>query len=294
MFNIMGLTGRQRNTLEQFYTNKSIARNCLKTLNYFCPLTQYEALVEPSAGLGVFLDEIGVYQLSQKPYACDIIENSNRDDIWTQDFLSLSQETITSWAKSKTLVFGNPPFGRQSSLVRKFITQSARFADTIAFILPRSFLKPSLHRSYPEYFHQVYSEELPSDCFHLSNGKRHHVPCVFQIWKKKSTPRAKPMVYQPCHYYQFTSSPQEADASFRRVGMYAGQVSRHTEGKSPSSHYFIQLSFEVLPEQKLKILDRLGDYSWKSDRTVGPKSVSKQELVPVLNQIFTDIYGTDE
>ena len=284
-----GLTGRQRNTLEQFYTHYAIARQCIKTIDNIVPIQQYTHIVEPSAGLGVFLDELKSYSLDSSISAFDIIA-SERDDITTQDFLTLSEEKIDIWRKNKTLVFGNPPFGRQSSLVRRFIIQSTRFADTIAFILPRSFLKQSLQKMFPLRFHLEHNQELPSDCFQLSNGKRHHVPCVFQIWRRHTTDRIVDVKLTPCEYYQFTSSPNEADCCFRRVGVYAGQVSTHTEAKSPSSHYFIQFSFEVLPDIKERVIQELCDYPWNSDQTVGPKSISKQEMMGVLNKLFTDIY----
>ena len=37
----------------------------------------------------------------------------------------------------KVLFFGNPPFGRNSSLALKFIKKCCIHGDTIAFILPK-------------------------------------------------------------------------------------------------------------------------------------------------------------
>jgi len=38
-----------------------------------------------------------------------------------QDYLSIDLDLIKRWKKKKVLVIGNPPFGRQSSMAKKFI-----------------------------------------------------------------------------------------------------------------------------------------------------------------------------
>ena len=286
----MDLTGKNRNTLEKFYTHPQIAKKCVKTLSNFIPLDGFSHFVEPSAGLGVFLDVLKEYNLSNEKeiYGGDI--SSTREDIVNMDFLQTPPSQIESWRHGKTLVFGNPPFGRQSKTLKRFIKQSICFAQTIAFILPRSFLKASLQKIFPLEFHLVHSETLPSHCFQLENGQRHHVPCVFQIWDRRSTFREQ-VPKHVCHrHYQFTTNPEEAQACFRRVGVYAGQVSPVCEFKSKSSHYFLQFSFEI--EQHVPtILDKLSACSsWNSDYTVGPKSISKQELMEKLNEIMTSVF----
>ena len=55
-------------------------------------------------------------------------------------------------------VIGNPPFGRQSSLVKRFIRHSAKFANSISFILPKSFRKLSVQRTLPLDYHLIYTK----------------------------------------------------------------------------------------------------------------------------------------
>ena len=85
---------------------------------------------------------------------------------------------------SKIHIIGNPPFGRQSSLVIKFIKKSITFCDSISFILPKSFKKDSLKKHFPLNFHLINEFDLPKKSFLIDN-KEHDVPCVFQIWIKK-------------------------------------------------------------------------------------------------------------
>ena len=79
---------------------------------------------------------------------------------------------------------GNPPFGRQASLARKFIKKCSLFCNTIAFILPRSFKKESYQKAFPLDFHLIKQYDLDQDSFViLEKGieKIHRVPCIFQI-----------------------------------------------------------------------------------------------------------------
>ena len=83
--------------------------------------------------------------------------------------------------------------------------------------------------------------------------------------------------------YRFVKKEQEHDISFRRVGFKAGEISRNTADKSIQSHYFIRFDIELSDE----LIDRLSaiEYPCK-DNTVGPKSISKQELIKEFN-IYT-------
>ena len=77
-------------------------------------------------------------------------------------------------------VMGNPPFGRQSSLAKKFIKKSCSFCDSISFILPRSFKKESYQKVFPLNFHLIFQEDIELNAFQV-NKKEYNVPCVFLI-----------------------------------------------------------------------------------------------------------------
>lgn len=106
-------------------------------------------------------------------------------DVLQQDYLDFKFENNL---EKKVHIVGNPPFGRQSSLCIKFIKKSCSFCDSISFILPKSFKKDSIKRHFPLSFHLVLEWDLPPYSF-LVEGKEHDVPCVFQIWVRKSTNR---------------------------------------------------------------------------------------------------------
>ena len=73
------------------------------------------------------------------------------------------------------------------------------------------------------------------------------------------------------------------DISFRRVGINAGSISKNIEEKSFQSHYFIK--FDILLTDEL--FDKLVKIdSNEKNNTVGPKSISTQELIKEFNKVF--------
>jgi hypothetical protein len=124
------------------------------------------------------------------------------------------------------LVVGNPPFGKNSSLARKFFNASAQFADTIAFILPRTFRKPSTINQLDEHFHLHKEIRLGKNSFHLPDGKAHDVPCVFQIWKREKTPRPRIATVTTCKDFEFI---EPAKSGVRAYTLKIKDVRSNTE-----------------------------------------------------------------
>ena len=178
-------------------------------------------------------------------------------------------------------IIGNPPFGRQSSLALKFIKKSTTFCNTISFILPKSFKKDSLKKKFPLDFHLVYEEDLPSNAF-LVNEEEYDVPCVFQIWQKKEFYRIPITKLEP-YGFKFVKKDENPDISFRRVGVNAGAIDTNIEEKSIQSHYFIKFVNNKSLGENLCNLYMI-DYEFNN--TVGPKSISKQELISKFNNVL--------
>jgi hypothetical protein len=61
----------------------------------------------------------------------------------------------------------------------------------------------------------------------------------------------------------------------------AGCISSDIENKSEHSHYFIKI--DNLTEE---ILNKLKEIKFEFNNTVGPKSISKQELIKEFNKIL--------
>jgi hypothetical protein len=130
-------------------------------------------VIEPSAGNGSFLTQIPV----SKKIGIDI--SPEHKDIIKQDFFTYNPPSGTG----KILVVGNPPFGRVSSLVIKFFNHASKWADVIAFIIPRTFRRVSVHNKLNANFHLIFDEEIPMEPCSFSPPMM--AKCCFQIWEKK-------------------------------------------------------------------------------------------------------------
>lgn len=252
-------TGKFRtNTLDQYYTQKTIAEECVRRLREVCPdVTRW---IEPSAGAGAFLvDGATGYDIDPKD-----------PRVQTADFLTLD-------LPDDCVVYGNPPFGRQSSLAKAFIRHASNKASTIAFILPRSFTKPSMQSAFPQTFHLVHQWDLPPNSFEV-NHEPYDVPCVFQIWSKRDTLRPLAQACLPSGF-KFVSHDMPHDLVFRRVGVNAGRCSRPGSAVSPQSHYFVKLD---RPEMAQTIVDASQIHEFPTN-TTGPRSLSKGEATEFLN-----------
>lgn len=267
-------TGLKRNNNEQYYTKEHIAENCISLTNEYFPLNQFDIIIEPSAGTGVFINDLTKY--TPKLIAYDI--DPKHHSIIKQDYLTTHVENNNE----SILVIGNPPFGRQSSLAKKFIKHSCSFANVIAFILPRSFKKDSMISCFDLYFHKVFEINLDENAF-IFDDNEYSVPCVFQIWEKKEVQRITQTKLVENEKYTFSKDPSLATFAFRRVGVYAGKfIFENTENLSKESHYFIKSNIQINDDIK----NSLNSIAWNKDNTTGPKSISKQELIAELNQIL--------
>lgn len=101
------------------------------------------------------------------------------------------------------LVIGNPSFWGTKQISNRFFKHAAKFANTIAFIVPRSFRKVSIQNKLPLNFWLAREIEIPSNSF-LLNGIEYSVPCVFQAWDKLSTSREKITFSTQSKYFSFT------------------------------------------------------------------------------------------
>lgn len=269
-------TGLNRDTIDKYYTNQDIVTTCIHKIKQHIQINENELIIEPSAGNGSFITEL--LSLSSNCLFYDIEpENSN---IMKQDYLLLdTKNIITNY--NKIHVVGNPPFGRQSSLAIKFIKKSCEFANSISFILPRSFKKSSMQKCFPLHFHLIFEENIEDNAF-MVNNESYNVPCVFQIWEKKNVNREVQVVLTPKNY-SFVSITDNPDIAFRRVGVYAGRIySEDISKKSPQSHYFIKFDKKI-SDTIFQTLNAI-EFTSKND-TVGPRSISKQELIKHYNHI---------
>jgi predicted RNA methylase len=270
--------GLKRNIIDKFYTKNDAVKQCIKSVKKYVDINENDIIIEPSAGNGAFIEKIKTLTNNYKFYD---IEPEN-EEIIKQDFLSFNYEKIQK-KYNNIHVIGNPPFGRQSSSAIKFIKKCCQFANSISFILPKSFKKDSMKKHFLENFHLVHEINLMENAFTIDDNET-NVPCVFQIWQYKNEKRTSIQKLKPINF-EFVTKNDNPDISFRRVGVYAGKIMRDINDKSIQSHYFIKFTNGLTVNENIK---KLKSIEFNSDNTVGPKSISKQELIKEFNKALTN------
>jgi predicted RNA methylase len=162
-----------KDEFDRFYTKPSVVDNLLKEVS----IEDYDVVVEPSAGTGSWSSKIDdCVAIDIAPEHKDVMKGNFLED----DFLFDEMKK-----ENKILVIGNPPFGRMSNKAISFINKAAEFADTIAFILPRSFRKESLQRRIDKNLWLVKDVDLFEEPCFLFRGEDYFASCVFQVWEKR-------------------------------------------------------------------------------------------------------------
>ena len=265
--------GLNRNTIDKYYTKDIVVELCLNLVKKYIEINTDDLIVEPSAGNGSFITGIKSLTSNFKFYDLE----PDNSEIIKQDYLLYDYGNVKN-AYSKIHIIGNPPFGRQSSLAIKFIKKSCEFCDSVSFILPKSFKKDSLKKTFPLKFHLIFEIDLPDKSF-LVDGVEHNVETVFQIWEKKDVLRTIIKNEEPLNFV-FIKKNENPDISFRRVGVNAGIIDVNIDNKSIQSHYFIKFTNKSVNDN----IDLLKVIQFNHNNTVGPRSISKQELIKEFNK----------
>lgn len=263
----------RKDLTDKFYTKRNIVSQLISNICF----DKFDTIIEPSAGDGAFSDSI--------PNCIAIDIDPQKEYIKRANFLTHSFDV----EPQNTLVIGNPPFGRQGSMAFKFINRAAKIADTIAFILPKSFMKASMKNRMPILFHLVYEKELSDDSFIYKN-EDYKVPSVFQIWERRNEPRSKIKKEDPIGFC-YVKKNQNPDIAIRRVGINAGDSFLNINNRSEQSHYFIRVQDKIDPEW---LANKIAEMSFEeASYTTGPNSISKRELNKQINRCIKTKFDID-
>jgi hypothetical protein len=268
--------------LDKFYTIPAISEKCLASIGTRYEWSEWGLVIEPSAGNGSFLTRIP----TTKKIGIDI--SPEHKDIIKKDFLTY----IPPSDIGKILVVGNPPFGRVSSLAIKFFNYASKWADVIAFIIPRTFRRVSVHNKLNVNFHLVFDEEIPMEPCSFSPPMM--AKCCFQIWEKKETKRHIVELSTSHDDWDFLgfgpkdakgqpTPPKGADFAMRAYGGKCGEiVDTGLETLRPKSwHWFKSKINKKTLIERFKTLD----YTLSLD-TARQNSMGRGELVRLYSEMY--------
>ncbi len=259
--------------LDKFYTNVNIAEKCLNILETYYTWEKWDLVVEPSAGNGSFFTRIK----SKNKIGIDI--EPEHSDIIKKDFFDYHPPQN----KGEILVVGNPPFGKVSSLAINFFNHASKWANVIAFIIPRTFRRISVQNRLNKNFHLIHDEEIPIGSFTPSMS----VKCCFQIWERKEIEREVIELKTKHNDWEFLSfgpkdennqptPPSGADFAIRAYGGKCGEiVEENLQNLRPKSWHWIKANID-----KDELISRFKslDYSISLD-TARQNSIGRGELV---------------
>lgn len=268
--------------LDKFYTIPAISERCLAAIGSRYKWSDWGLVIEPSAGNGSFLTRIP----TDAKIGIDI--SPEHSDIINQDFLTYTPPS----GVGKILVVGNPPFGRVSSLAVKFFNHASMWADVIAFIIPRTFRRVSVHNKLNANFHLVFDEEIPMEPCSFSPPMM--AKCCFQIWEKKETKRLLVelstthddwtfLPFGPSDANGQPTPPSGADFAIRAYGGKCGEIaSTGLEALRPKSWHWIRSKII-----KNTLVERFASLDYAvSLNTARQNSIGRGELV----KLYCDAY----
>lgn len=172
---------KRKKELDKFYTNKEVAKQTISIiknlLKKYNKNIEHFTFIEPSAGAGVFVEELKKTGENINVLSYDI--EPENDTIIKKDFLN-----IPSKHSKNHIVIGNPPFGHKAKLAIKFINKSLEWAPVVIFILPLQLQRYNTQKQINNQAKLIYSSSpLPENSFTL-DGKPYDVNCIIQIWTR--------------------------------------------------------------------------------------------------------------
>lgn len=267
--------------LDKFYTLPSYSKHCINKVFELYDKSDFHLIVEPSAGNGSFYNQLN----SDNKIGIDISPEST--NITKMDFFDYTPPRNMN----NILVIGNPPFGKISSMAIKFFNHAAKWGNVIAFIIPRTFRRPSVQNKLNNMFHLVYDEEVSTNpcCF----TPKMMVKCCFQIWVKRGVERPYidlPTKHPDWEFLQFgplddmkqPTPPNGADFALRAYGGKIGEIKKEVQDLRPKSWHWIKSNIN-----KEEIIHRFKqlDYS-DSFNTARQNSMGRGELVRLYSNFI--------
>lgn len=268
--------------LDKFYTLPEVAKGCIQLVSTCYNWKEWDLVLEPSAGNGSFLLQIP----TQNRIGIDIAPD--HEQIQEQDFFAY---TPPENAK-RIMVIGNPPFGKCSSLAVKFFQHASKWADVIAFIVPRTFRRISIQNKLNPYFHLRIDMEIPNEPCAFTPPMM--AKCCFQVWERKTTRRNYVELVKSHRDWNFLpfgekdsnhqpTVPSNPDFAIRAYGGKCGEiVIDGLNNLRPKSWHWISSNIE---KNELIRRFRTLDYSICQE-TARQNSIGRGELVKLYMESF--------
>ena len=281
---------------EQYYTNSDVVDTCLKLVQKHINL-EGKFILEPCGGTGEFIEgfkRIGIpddliVSYDIEPKHPKVVEGNYLEiDFGHKNYVSIT----------------NPPFGRMSTLAKKFFNHAANHSDYICYLIPKSWRKWSSQNSLDNRFHLIADIEMPKNCFYLPEGqetKKDVLNTVFQIWEKRHLRREKIVITDNELVKKITPVMKETKdkngKDVKRPDHVTGAnfemiVFGHSCGKykdlDPTQKYDAKTTTMYFKIERQDVIDAMKqiDFSYHFNNVSYVQALSLQEINFELNKFF--------
>lgn len=269
-------------TAEQYFTSPELARACVDLVAQHFELSEFERIIEPSAGAGAFVDLLPAHSRM----ALDL--HPGHPEVARADFLTWRPPAVSG----PVLTIGNPPFGQRGALAVAFLRHACAVSDVVAFVLPRSFNKYTFQNRVPLDFHLVAS--FPCEEFLRPDGSLAQVKAVFQVWEKRAQPRSpiRPPSSHPhfalrhAHVSRLTAEELQVlrrDYEFAVAQVGSSFRPRPAAVVDKGSQWFVR---PLVPGVRERF--ELLDFTFLDGMNTAHKSLSKRDIVTAYTQVLND------
>ena len=163
---------------DAYFTHPDDVKWCLETLDRLYGLDGKTAL-EPSAGSNVFPKHAPNVSWTTNELFPEFSNGTIHD--YNLDF---AKDDLTQLG-TFDFVIGNPPYGRNSTLARKFVLRSLELSNVVAMVVPKAMRRRTMwDKWFPDDCKVVFEEDLPNSTFDLPDGTTKHVGVCFLILEK--------------------------------------------------------------------------------------------------------------
>lgn len=263
---------KRKVNLDQYFTSTLLVEQCVREFEKKCTLSEFDLIVEPSAGSGRFLSALP----PAKTVGIDI--SPKNPNVEAADFLHYHPPH-----QEKILVIGNPPFGQRGALAVRFINHAMQFAHTVAFILPRSFNKYTFMNRVDQNFTLLSATNLEGT-FDFE-GDEVFVQTVFQVWQRSTKqrdlirPQQTHSDFSMRHAHLSRTTELERKKLVEFADLAIPQVGARFQPADPSSlvkgsHWFIRLN-----EGAVRVAFEELDFSFLIGQNTAHMSLSKSDIV---------------
>lgn len=268
---------------EQYYTNPDVVDLCLEEVSRHVELKD-RFILEPAGGTGEFIKGFQRLGISNDKIISFDIEPKH-DLVKQADYLTVDMRSYKD-----LIAITNPPFGRASSLAKKFFNHCAEHSEYICFLVPKSWRKWTTHNSLNKNFHLISDIEMPKNCFYLPENKRKKkdvLNTVFQIWQCRDVKRSKIKVPDHGLIRKILPDKQKkvTGANFSMV-VFGHSCGRCEDINVPVVDYKTTTMYLKIDDESVKNALREIDYSVYYNNVAYVQALSIQEINFELNNYF--------